>query len=141
MIENEMVKSILDNLTNVGWAALIFLCAYLSNMAFGLYHNVKQLGQAFEIQRLKNSGLKLASLIFGSILLVIAITVLPEFANYVGWKIPEEYSDVFNNLIILGICLYMSCKYIFEAFGKFKDIISDNTLIQNETIVKQKIQS
>ena len=29
-----MVDNIITNLTNVGWAMLIFLCAYVSNMLF-----------------------------------------------------------------------------------------------------------
>ena len=38
-----MLTTILNNLTNIGWAMLIFLCAYLSNVAFSLYYNIKVL--------------------------------------------------------------------------------------------------
>lgn len=36
-----MLETILHNLTNIGWAMLIFLCAYLSNVAFSMYYNIK----------------------------------------------------------------------------------------------------
>lgn len=29
-----MLNAVLNNLINIGWAMLIFLCAYLSNVAF-----------------------------------------------------------------------------------------------------------
>lgn len=135
-MNNEIVQALLDNLINLGWAALIFVCAYLSNLIFSLYYNVKQLGQVFDNKKILNSILKIISIVVGSILLVTAITVLPKFADYIGWEIPEEYVDVFSNLVIIGVCLYMSCKYIFESFNKFKSIISGSTVIKE----KMKIQ-
>ena len=36
-----MLNAVLNNLINIGWAMLIFLCAYLSNVAFSLYYNIK----------------------------------------------------------------------------------------------------
>ena len=53
----------------------------------------------------------------------VAITTLPLYANQIGWAIPEEYSDLFADLIILGAVLVVSCKYIMEAFTKFKKIL------------------
>ena len=66
-----MLDTILHNLENAGWAMLIFLCAYVSNMAFGLYHNIKQLQQPFDKERLINSGLKVASIVVGLVLLIM----------------------------------------------------------------------
>lgn len=118
-----MLNIILHNLENAGWAMLIFLCAYVSNMAFGLYRNIKQLQQPFDKEKLINSGLKVASIVVGLILLVVGITSLPAFADYVGWKIPEEYSKVFSDLAVIGVCLVVSCKYFAEAIGKFTAIL------------------
>ena len=42
-----MLEAIMNNLINIGWAMLIFLCAYLSNVAFSLYYNIKILLQPF----------------------------------------------------------------------------------------------
>ena len=106
-----MLDTILHNLENAGWAMLIFLCAYVSNMAFGLYHNIKQLQQPFDKEKLINSGLKVASIVVGLVLLVVGITALPAFADYVGWEIPEEYTKVFSDLAVISVCLVVSCKY------------------------------
>lgn len=122
-----MLDTILHNLENAGWAMLIFLCAYVSNMAFGLYRNIKQLQQPFDKEKLINSGLKVASIVVGLVLLVVGITALPAFADCVGWKIPEEYSKVFSDLAVISVCLVVSCKYFAEAINKFTAILDLDT--------------
>lgn len=122
-----MLDTILHNLINAGWAMLIFLCAYVSNMAFGLYHNIKQLQQPFDKDKLINSGFKVVSIVVGLVLLVVGITALPAFATYVGWEIPEEYTKVFSDLAVIGVCLVVSCKYFAEAITKFTAILDMNT--------------
>ena len=102
---------------------LIFLCAYLSNVAFSLYYNIKVLLQPFNRDKAINSALKVTAFVVGLTLLCVAITTLPLYANQIGWAIPQEYSDLFADLIILGAVLVMSCKYILEAFTKFKGIL------------------
>lgn len=118
-----MLEAIIHNLINIGWAMLIFLCAYLSNVAFSLYYNIKILLQPFNRDKAINSALKVAAFLVGLSLLCVAITTLPLYANQIGWAIPQEYSDLFADLIILGAVLVVSCKYILEAFTKFKIIL------------------
>lgn len=36
-----MLDAVLKNLIDIGWAMLIFLAAYLSNVAFSLYYNIR----------------------------------------------------------------------------------------------------
>ena len=36
-----MLNAVINNLINIGWAMLIFMCAYLSNMSFSMYYNIK----------------------------------------------------------------------------------------------------
>lgn len=118
-----MVNAILYNLINIGWAMLIFLCAYLSNVAFSMYYNIKILLEPFDKQKVINSGLKIAAFVIGLTLLCLSITTLPLFADMVGWAIPAEYADIFSDLVIIGAVLMVSCKYILEAFTKFKAIL------------------
>lgn len=73
--------------------------------------------------KLMNSGLKIAAFICGLTLLCLAITTLPLFADMVGWAIPEEYAEIFSDLVIIAAVLMVSCKYIVEAFTKFKAIL------------------
>ena len=126
---NSMIEAILHNLTNAGWAMLIFLCAYVSNMAFSLYYNIKTLGESFTVSKLINSAYKVGSIGIGLTLLVVATTSLPAFANYIGWTIPDEYAQVFDDLAVLGVCLYVSCKYIAEAVSKFTAILNEKKLL------------
>lgn len=119
-----MVDALINNLTNIGWAMLIFLSAYLSNVAFSLYYNIKILLEPFSKEKLINSALKIAAFIVGLTLLCLAITTLPLFADLIGWEIPAEYTDLFSNLVIIGAVLMVTCKYIAEAFTKFKAILA-----------------
>lgn len=118
-----MLESVLRNLTDIGWAMLIFLCAYLSNVAFSLYYNIKVLLQPFDRTKMINSGLKITAFVVGLTLLCVAITTLPLYADQLGWAIPQEYTDIFADLVIVGAVLMVSCKYIAEAFTKFKAIL------------------
>ena len=107
-----MLNAVLNNLINIGWAMLIFLCAYLSNVAFSLYYNIKVLLQPFDRQKMINSGLKVATFVVGLTLLCVAITTLPIYADQLGWAIPEEYTEIFADLVIVGAVLMVSCKYM-----------------------------
>lgn len=120
------------NLINIGWAMLIFLCAYLSNVAFSLYYNIKILLQPFDKQKMINSGLKIATFVLGLTLLCVAITTLPIYADQLGWAIPAEYTEIFADLVIVGAVLMVSCKYIAEAFAKFKAILQVKGDTENE---------
>lgn len=122
-----MLEAILNNLINIGWAMLIFLAAYLSNVAFSLYYNIRVLLQPFDREKAINSALKVTAFLVGLTLLCVSITTLPLFANQVGWAIPEDYTDVFADLVIIGAVLMVSCKYIVEAFTKFKAILEVKT--------------
>ena len=122
-----MLNAVLNNLINIGWAMLIFLCAYLSNVAFSLYYNIKIL-----LQPLINSGLKVATFVVGLTLLCVAITTLPIYADQLGWAIPEEYTEIFADLVIVGAVLMVSCKYIAEAFTKFRAILQVKGDTENE---------
>ena len=62
------------------------------------------------------------------------MTTLPLFANEVGWAIPEEYSDLFADLVIIGAVLLVSCKYIKEAFTKFTAILNAGPVDIVETV-------
>lgn len=118
-------NDILTNLTYVGIGAALFLAAYLSNMAFSLYYNIKILSEKFEKDKIIDSGLKVSAIIVGLVLLCISITSLPTFVDYIGLTIPQEYADIFSNLAILGLFVTSACKYVFEAYSKFKKILEN----------------
>lgn len=127
-----MLNAIVENLTNIGWAMLIFLAAYLANVAFSLWYNIKIQQQSFDKSKLIASALKVLTFVVGLTLLCVAITTLPLFATQIGWTIPEEYTDIFADLVIIGAVLLVSCKYIKEAFEKFTAILNSAKLETKE---------
>lgn len=132
-----MFEALLENITNIGWSMLIFLSAYLANVAFSLWYNIKIQKETFDRNKLIASGLKIAVFVVGLTLLCTSITALPIFANEVGWTIPDEYTDVFADLVIIGAVLLVSCKYIKEAFTKFVAILNDTQEeISNQTEIE-----
>ena len=46
-----MLDAVLKNLIDIGWAMLIFLAAYLANVAFSLYYNIRILLQPFDKEK------------------------------------------------------------------------------------------
>lgn len=120
---NDLVQIIISNLQNVGIGVLLFIVAYVSNMALSLYYNIKVLNEAFDKAKLINSALKIAAFAIGTALLCIGVTTIPAFASHVGFEIPEEYSTVFQDLAILSVFIISSCKYLLEAYQKFSAIL------------------
>lgn len=127
-----MLDAVLKNLIDIGWAMLIFLAAYLANVAFSLYYNIRIMLQPFDKNKAINSALKVAAFVVGLTLLCVSITTLPLFAEQLGWAIPEEYTDIFADLVIVGAVLLVSCKYIKEAFTKFNAILQVKGDTENE---------
>lgn len=127
-----MLNAIVENLINIGWAMLIFLAAYLANVAFSLWYNIKIQHQSFDKNKIIASALKILTFVVGLTLLCVAITTLPLFATQVGWVIPEEYTDIFADIVIIGAVLLVSCKYIKEAYEKFVAILNTAKLETKE---------
>ena len=98
--------------------------AYMSNMCFSTYYNIRILGEQFEVSKLKMSGIKIATFGVGTALLTMAITLILPWANQNGLNIPKEYTDVITTIAILGVCLTGSLKYIVEAFSKMSKILN-----------------
>lgn len=123
---------VLSNLINVGYGVALFIAAYLSNMLFSLWYNIKILLEPFDLIKLKNSGLKILCFGVGLSLLSLTISTLPEFANTVGWEIPEELKEVFADLAIIGVFLLATSKYLLEAWNKMKAILFSKLNIENK---------
>ncbi len=132
-----MLNSILENLISVGWSMLIFLAAYLANVTFSLWYNIKLQKEPFDRAKLIASAIKIATFVIGLVLLCVSVTTLPLFANEVGWTVPQEYSDIFADLVIIGAVFLVSCKYIKEAFGKFTAILNAG-IADDETIERKE---
>lgn len=124
---NELLQVVLTNLTDVGLGVLLFIMAYVSNMALSLYYNIKILNEPFDKNKLINSGLKVVAFGIGAALLCICITTIPTFADHVGFTIPNEYGDVFQDLAILSVFITSAIRYIIESYGKFSKILKTSS--------------
>lgn len=120
----EIIDLVLKNLYYVGIGVGIFALAYLSNMFFGIWYNVRVLEEAFDWKRILKSLLKVIAVGAGIALLTIAITLIVPFAQLAGVPIPEEYGEVVSIIAILVICLKASLTYIKEAWTKMNDIMN-----------------
>lgn len=124
-------QAIQGNLISIGIGLAIFIMAYVSNMCFSTYYNVRILGEHFEPSKLKMSGLKIMTFGIGTALLTMAIALILPWANQNGLNIPEEYTDVIKTVAVLGVCLTGSLKYIVEAFTKMGKILNAGTSNDN----------
>ena len=120
----EIIDLVLKNLYYVGIGVGIFALAYLSNMFFGIWYNVKILEEAFDWRRIVKSLLKIIAVGAGIALLTISVTLIVPFAQLAGVPIPEEYGEVVSIIAILVICLKASLAYIKEAWTKMDDIMN-----------------
>ncbi len=124
------LDNVLVNLTYVGIGALLFLVAYMSNMAFSLYYNIRMLREKFDKNKIVDSALRVTTIVVGLALLCIAITTIPAFATYVGLDISPEYAEIFSNLAILVLFVTSACKYVLEAYTKFKKILEKSNIAE-----------
>jgi hypothetical protein len=119
-----LLEILKNNLLNVAQAMLIFLCAYLANMCFSLYLNIGLCKQSFDKDKLISSLIKAVVFLIGLTLLTSVITVLPIFAEMMGWTVPDDFTDILSAMAIIGTVLYTVCKYALEAFQKFSAILN-----------------
>lgn len=120
----EFWKLALDNLEVVGVGFAIFAMAYISNMSFSLYYNIKINQEVFSKEKLLNSVFKILAFAGGTIFLILAISLVVPWASNNGLAIPVEYSEVISTIATLGVCLSGALKYIMEAFNKMKKILT-----------------
>lgn len=123
MNSTEIIDMIVQNLINTGWAMLLFLICYLANMIFSLFLNIGKIGQAFDIHKFLQSIVKALVFVVGLTLLVIGVTMIPKFAQLMNWTVPEDFTQIFSGLAIIGSILYPTCLYAKEAFEKANDIL------------------
>lgn len=120
----EFWKLALDNLEVAGVGFAIFAMAYISNMSFSLYYNIKINQEVFSKEKLLNSVFKILAFAGGIIFLILATSLIVPWASNNGLAIPVEYSEVISTIATLGVCLSGALKYIMEAFNKMKKILT-----------------
>ena len=121
---NELITLFFQNLIVIGIGMAIFVCAFLSNMAFSLYENLSIKKEGWSWNKFWEGIAKAVAFIVGLSLLCLSVTAIPYFADKIGWVIPKDYADVFSDLAIVFVILSVSCSYVLKAFNTFKDILN-----------------
>lgn len=135
----EFWKLALDNLEVAGVGFAIFAMAYISNMSFSLYYNIKINQEVFSKEKLLNSVFKILAFAGGTIFLILATSLIVPWASNNGLAIPVEYSEVISTIATLSVCLSAALKYIMEAFNKMKKILTVKNEAQTVALlVKEK---
>lgn len=119
----DIMNIIIDNLEKVGFGALLFLMAYVSNMLLGTWRNVKIEGFDFDWMKIANSAIKFVVLTIGIALLSIVVSVLPEFITYVGIEINPDTMQVLDSIVIISAFVVACGKYVKDAYDKLKEIL------------------
>ena len=123
IIISTIVQIILSNLGKVGLGLAIFALAYIANMLFSMYYNIRIIGQSFSWLKIKESGIKVGTFILGTFCLTLSISCILPWAYQNGLPITKEYEEVISTISILTICLSSTIKYIIEAYSKMNNIL------------------
>lgn len=115
---------ILINLEKVGIGASLFLGAYISNILFGIWKNVKISGYAFNWRLILESVLKYIILGVGIAMLSVVISAVPQYATYVGIEIGQDTIELIDSIVIIGAFLTATLRYSVDSISKLKDILS-----------------
>ena len=122
---NDIMMLVLTNLEKVGLGILLFCGAYLANMGLGAWKSVKIESGSFDWKLIGQSVLKFVVLIVSLGLLSIVVSIVPAYATYIGIEIGAETMETIDSLVIIGAFLTATIKYIGDAIGKVKAILSN----------------
>ena len=121
-----MKEILITNLTNIGFAMALLSIAYVSNICFSLYYNIKISKESFDFNKLLNGVIKLIALCAGIATLAFVITLLPIYLTNIGIPIEEEFGNTFSIIAIISLFVQSIYKYIREAYETLSNILKIN---------------
>lgn len=119
----EIIDMIIMNLEKVGFGALLFLMAYISNMGLGAWKNVKIEGYDFDWIAIWQSCVKFLILGLSIALLSMTVSIIPVYATYVGIEIGAETLETIDAIVIVGSFLTATVRYAADAISKVKTVL------------------
>lgn len=120
---NEILTLVVCNLEKVGIGVVLFACAYISNILLGVWRNVRIDGMQFDWKLLADSALKFAVLGLGIAILSITVSIVPQYASFIGLEFAPETLEIIDSAVIIGSFLYATVRYVTDAIGKLKQIL------------------
>lgn len=120
---NDIMNLVIMNLEKVSIGIAIFALAYVSNIFLGVWRNVRIDGMNFDWKLLAESVLKFVVLGLGIAILSVTVSILPQYAAFVGLEIASETMEIIDSVVIVGAFLYATIRYVVDAIGKLKQIL------------------
>lgn len=112
------------DLINVGYAYIVFLLAYVANILFSLYYNIKINGEDFNKYALLASCKKAAVFVLATFALVVAVdAALLYFATYAP-ELSEMAKDTVTIIMVVSTIGRAALKYIVEAYNTFINVLN-----------------
>lgn len=120
----DFLTVIISNLEKVGFGAVLFLMAYISNICLGAWRSVKIEGHVFDWKLIAESGVKFLVLAFGIALLSVVVSALPAYMTYVGVDMTDEAMEILDSVVIVSAFIVACGKYAKDAYTKLKEILN-----------------
>lgn len=120
---NEILELLTVNFIHIGFAMGLLAISWISNFCLSTYYNIGLLNEHFEWTRLWAGFLKLFIVVLGTGFLVVSITLVPVFLNYVGLVIPEEFIELFSILAIVALFTKSIYIYVKQAYDTLNGIL------------------
>lgn len=121
-----MLDLMLENLTDIGYAAALLVIVWLANFLLDVYYNVKMVHRCRSCKIIYEDVIRFLAVCAGVTLLTIAVSAFPKFISLVGFAMPEEYVDVMSMLTIIALFARGIYEYTARAVSKLNSILKDN---------------
>lgn len=123
---NEFWITMLNNLTLIGIAFLLYIISVLANIFASCYYNIKNLGETFNKEKLID-GLKKALFVgLATAFTSIVITSLPFVIKMFGIEIPSDVEFTFTIVTVFMLYFNGINKYTGEAIKTINNILNGN---------------
>lgn len=112
------------DLINVGYAYIVFALAYLANILFSLYYNIKMDGYDFNKYMLWDSVRKVIVFVLATFALVVAVDAAMIYLAEYAPQMSTEAKDTVTIIMVVSTIGRAALKYIVEAYNTFSNILN-----------------
>ena len=112
------------DLINVGYAYIVFALAYLANILFSLYYNIKMDGYDFNKYMLWDGIKKAIVFVLATFALVVAVDAAMIYLTEYAPQMSTEAKDTVTIIMVVSTIGRAALKYIVEAYNTFSNILN-----------------
>lgn len=112
------------DLVNVGYAYLVFLLAYLANILFSLYYNIKINGEDFNKHTLMASLKKAFVFVLATFAMVVAVDAAVIYLAAYAPELSKTAKETVTIIMVVSTIGRAALKYIVEAYNTFANVLN-----------------